>query len=551
MIPSGPRDAKIAIIGEAPGLDEERTGKPFVGISGRELDQMLSEAGIARRDCFTTNCVSDRPPGNDIEHFFHTKKDAKALGISPLNGRFPKENLRRGVEELWSTLNDIRPNVIIAVGDTPLWALSGEQGITKWRGSVLPTPFGKLIPTYHPAYILRQWNFRPIAVTDLRRAARESRTPDLVVPDWKFEIRPSYEAAVERLEWLLTLPPQLIVCDLETRANQIACVGIAWSKLDAFCLPLMCVTGDGSFYPQDQEHVLLSLLKRVLQHHDICFHNGNFDCQYIARQWGFLPNFRHDTMLMQHLCFPGLLGGKIDPVTGKVSKKGSSLSLSFISSMYCEHYRFWKDDGRTWDESINEDVFWTYCNEDCVRTFECAETLLSMIKKMGFEKQYRDKMDLFELTFDVMFRGLRVDTDMQRRFMRKLTADEKEIQEWLNTAAGHTFNPSSNPQMLKFFYSDLKMEVVKDRKTKQPTTSDVALEKFKARSPLIRPFIERMQILRSIGVYKSNYLDTVMSPDGRLRGSFNVVGPETFRLSANKNAFGEGLNLQTIPREGD
>lgn len=552
MITSGPRDAKICIIGESPGQDEILRGEPFVGLSGIELTKMLGEAGINRRDCFITNCVSDRPPDNDIKHFFYSSTEAKKLHISPLNGRYPKENLRLGIQKLWSDLNEIRPNVIIAVGETPLWALAGEVGITKWRGSELPTPFGKLIPTFHPAYILRQWNFRSIAVADLRRAARESHSPDLVVPKWNFKIRPSFIEAREMLKWLLSLPPQLLVSDIETRANQIACIGFAWSALDAFCLPLMCVEGDRSFYTLEEEVELILLVRMVLRHHQICFHNGNFDCQYIAKEWGFLPNFHHDTMLMQHILFPGLLGGKIDPVTGKVSKKGSSLSLSFVCSMYNEHYRFWKDDGRFWDESMDEDVYWNYNGEDCCRTFQSAITMLGMIEKLGFSKQYRDKMDLFPLTFRMMFRGINIDLAFRKKMQQDLERDEESIRGWLNKAAGHDFNPNSNKQMADFFYKDLRMDIVKDRKTHNPTVNDIALEKFKNRCPVLRPFIERMQLLRSLVVYRSTFAEAPLSEvDNRFRGSLNVVGPETYRMSSNNTAFEEGCNLQNFPRSDD
>jgi uracil-DNA glycosylase family 4 len=62
--PSGPTDARVMIVGEAPGAEEERKGEPFVGASGHELTKMLHEAGIARSQCFITNVCRERPPGN-------------------------------------------------------------------------------------------------------------------------------------------------------------------------------------------------------------------------------------------------------------------------------------------------------------------------------------------------------------------------------------------------------------------------------------------------------------------------------------------------------
>ena len=62
----GPIPARAMIVGEAPGVDEEREGQPFVGVSGRELDRMLSEAGLPRGACFVTNVCRVRPPRNSL-----------------------------------------------------------------------------------------------------------------------------------------------------------------------------------------------------------------------------------------------------------------------------------------------------------------------------------------------------------------------------------------------------------------------------------------------------------------------------------------------------
>ena len=60
---TGPPDAKIMLIGEAPGVDEDRSGKPFVGYAGRTLDKLLYQAGINRRECLVTNIAREKPPG--------------------------------------------------------------------------------------------------------------------------------------------------------------------------------------------------------------------------------------------------------------------------------------------------------------------------------------------------------------------------------------------------------------------------------------------------------------------------------------------------------
>ncbi len=70
----GPRDAKIMLIGEAPGAQEERSGKPFCGPSGTLLKMMLSHSGINFHRCYVTNVVNVRPPGNQFTHFYQDDK---------------------------------------------------------------------------------------------------------------------------------------------------------------------------------------------------------------------------------------------------------------------------------------------------------------------------------------------------------------------------------------------------------------------------------------------------------------------------------------------
>ena len=64
--PSGPLDAKLMMVGEAPGADEEREGYPFVGYSGQELDKLLAESGHVRSEIYFTNVLLDRPPNNKL-----------------------------------------------------------------------------------------------------------------------------------------------------------------------------------------------------------------------------------------------------------------------------------------------------------------------------------------------------------------------------------------------------------------------------------------------------------------------------------------------------
>jgi uracil-DNA glycosylase len=163
-----PRDRQnwsgIALIGEAPGTEEVKLGRPFVGRSGQLLDKILEKAGILRRDCLIANVFRFQPPNNKVGHFFVSRRAAKmeAIAIAEEYGRFGSAWCRKEfageIENLRITLEKMAPTIIVALGRTPLWALTGENGLISKVGAPLPcrlVPKTHVIPAYHPSYILR------------------------------------------------------------------------------------------------------------------------------------------------------------------------------------------------------------------------------------------------------------------------------------------------------------------------------------------------------------------------------------------------------------
>jgi DNA polymerase len=175
------RERLLALVGEAPGRDEVVAGQPFVGRSGQLLNGHLHAAGIERDACLVANVFGLQPPGNKIDHFFASRTRARRLGLALAEdlGRFGSSYclaLFAGeIDALRRTLEDWRPAVIVALGRTPLWALTGLGGILECRGRVQPCrllPEAVVVPTYHPSYLLRgQWNAEPLFRADLTLAA--------------------------------------------------------------------------------------------------------------------------------------------------------------------------------------------------------------------------------------------------------------------------------------------------------------------------------------------------------------------------------------------
>jgi uracil-DNA glycosylase len=135
----GNPDAQLMIIGEGPGEDEDKTGRPFVGRAGQLLDQILVAVQIPRESVYIANIVKCRPPGN----------------------RNPETDEIASCEHwLLEQIQLIRPQIIVTLGNVPTqWATGTSLGITKTRGvwgefKKLSSPI-KIFPMFHPAYLLR------------------------------------------------------------------------------------------------------------------------------------------------------------------------------------------------------------------------------------------------------------------------------------------------------------------------------------------------------------------------------------------------------------
>ncbi|WP_424949628.1 uracil-DNA glycosylase [Deinococcus sp.] len=142
VVSDGDAQARILIVGEGPGADEDRIGRPFVGRGGQLLEKILDAVQLTRQEVYVTNIVKCRPPGN----------------------RTPEVDESETCTALWlePQLRLLRPELILTLGNTPTQYLLGtRQGITKLRGSWLPYRQQEglwealVMPMFHPAYLLR------------------------------------------------------------------------------------------------------------------------------------------------------------------------------------------------------------------------------------------------------------------------------------------------------------------------------------------------------------------------------------------------------------
>lgn len=554
----GPPNAKIMLIGEAWGDHEERTQLPFQGASGQELNRMLHEVGIMRSECWATNVVNSRPLNNDIDRWMPVKKKDIQPNMVKLRDRYVDPIVVAGVAKMMHEIALVQPNVIVALGKTALWALTGYDGILKWRGSMLtmtvppdwwpadtPSRAIKVIPTLHPALVLRDFGSRPLVINDLRRAERERHTPTYEnVPKWNFRVPEHFDDCMVQLEYLHEglERDQLewLDFDIETAAGHIDCIGISWSEHDAIIIPLMCREDKQGYWSLESEAAIVYKLYLILTHPraKVRWQNGLYDAQYTYRHWHFVPRGAQDTMIAHHSVFCGL-----------------PKSLAFQASLYCKHYVYWKDDGKVVDLKVPERQRWVYNGTDCVRTREVGEVLTSTIETMGMRDVDAFQQEFFWPVLQCMQRGVRIDEAFRKELDAELQAELEKREDYFLHVLGHPLNPASSPQMTQLFYNDLQQKPIYTKAKKgipgHLTCDDAALREIGLREPLLRPLLRAIAEYRSIGVFLKTFVRARLDVDKRMRTSYNICGTETFRFSSSTNAFGSGGNLQNIPKGGE
>jgi DNA polymerase len=150
----GSCSAKVMLVGEAPGRQEDLEGKPFVGYSGRILDSALSKAGIKRSDIFITNVVKCRPPNN----------------------RRPQSNeLIACMGHLERQISLVSPQIICILGNTAYRSLLGGKSIVADRGKIIEKGGKRYFLTVHPASIIYNRSLQSALENDLSILAREIR----------------------------------------------------------------------------------------------------------------------------------------------------------------------------------------------------------------------------------------------------------------------------------------------------------------------------------------------------------------------------------------
>ncbi|KKL48705.1 hypothetical protein LCGC14_2322850, partial [marine sediment metagenome] len=240
----GSKSARIALFGEAPAKYEVMQGEPFVGQAGEMLSKVLQRAGIIRSVCYLDNIIRERLPNDKVDSMYQDKSNKK-----------PTPELWKWFEDAWDRVNQLDANVVVAMGELALRCLVDTKfeepkasGVTSWRGSVLPgrpeINSRKVLVSIHPQYVNYQSHMYPIFQFDMNRVRKESESPEIDVPERMLQVARG-PLDVDELVARCSQADSIAI-DIETRRDQIACIGFAISPTWAMTVPL--TTSAGRFW---------------------------------------------------------------------------------------------------------------------------------------------------------------------------------------------------------------------------------------------------------------------------------------------------------------
>jgi len=506
---TGPANSQIMLVGEAPGEDEDRSGKPFIGYAGHTLDTLLRAAGINRHECLITNVAKERPPGNNFDFFFEDPKK-----------RTPKPILRQFIEELKNDIIKYRPNIVIALGAKANGALTGNWGIERERGYITEStlvPGVKVFSTYHPQAVNHEWKLHFSVIMDLKKALRNSKDKTLPRDNRRLVASAPKKVFLDYLDFLIHDHKKAVVVDIETvqPGTHIEELGLADSPDHAVSFKFLSGRNP-KLHPDDELEVWQKLAQvfsvpRPEDTHTIVGHNLAFDNAVLYHHHGiYIPGPCFDTMVATHVCWPE-----------------TPRSLAFLSSV-CLNVPLWKSD--------NHDPL--YNPSDCANTYGCYEVMKSELTKGDHWHVFNYEMAQLEPAIFLHLQGITVDREKQQQLLddidSKLHSLKIELSEQLNgTVIFHSsegakgaINLNSSQQLQKLLYDDLLLpEQFKRRKKRTDkrvrTVDEEALVKLEKSSD--NPVLAK--ILEGRKLYKlKTFIDIPISPAGKVHTNYNITG---------------------------
>ena len=263
---------------DCPTTTEVRLGKINVGSIQTVLDPMFKFAGIDVSSAMLTHAIQLKPAQDNLQSFFYKRSEYKNVkketewrsDFAPTQYGYLKPEYEQDIKRLWNEIEEYKPKVIIAMGGVALWALCGLDKVGSYRGSFIETSNKKykVMPTYSPVAVLKNYSFRPTVLSDLKKATNINKIDYI---EREICIEPTYEEVKQFLSYCEKMNASYspLSFDIETANDEITCIGFAPHKAKAMVVPFKKEDGKDFYnyldflYP-DFEVIMLFTSNRYL-----------------------------------------------------------------------------------------------------------------------------------------------------------------------------------------------------------------------------------------------------------------------------------------------
>jgi DNA polymerase-1 len=520
-------DARVMIIGEAPGAREDAQHRAFVGPSGKLLDRTLERlAGIQRDECYVTNVVKCRPPDNRTPE----RKEAKTCATTYLQ----------------QELEAVRPQFVLLLGNSALFAVTGRTGITKMHGTIFRKEWGgtkaQVMATVHPAAVLRNPGWAGAYGNDLYRFGELIQGRD-TSPKTTVKMVTNAVGLRQLRRKLMTATS--ISWDIEThtvpaekpyvRSNlqewhgedsQIVSIAFSWVEGLAVFVPLW-----HEQTPWKDPGKVLEYLRPALTRDDCEYvaHNGKFDARWMHAHQIVVPQ-DFDTMLAAHMLN---------------ENESKSLKLQSRTKLGADAY----DVGEDLKDAhlINLVRLGIYNGKDAdypLRLRRIQRRQLRDEPRIGtiFDELMMPASNVF---VEIERRGIYIDPDRWRERHDEAVERKDRLEEYINQWVPEELRPinlNSPPQVGVVLFDHLGLPVIRKTKKGARSTAEPVLLRLAHQHKMPLAMIKYRKWAKYLNTYILPWWFEWRSADGRIHSWYKLFGTVTGRLS------GEG-GIQQVPRD--
>lgn len=565
----GPLDSKIAIILEVTGENEVASN----GRIGQQLNRMLALAGLDYnkiRMLYAVRTVAQ----NEDRKLFETPPTWEEISAC-----FP------ALEDEIKTLS---PNVIVPLGNIALSLVLGDKRsiastkITKVRGTeILSEKFQcKVMPSFHPAMVLRDPNKENTVIQDFNRIRESSSVKEMSKGDEgnyiTLDTLEKVDAFFERMKEV-----QNFVFDIETNSlnwqtGEILCISFSWKEKTAVVLPITKYIGipyqeieikkrkskkkvDGkvqvvevekqvavdkvkdTYVPawgDKQEYVLGKLKELMESDKGKIGQNLKFDVKWFMQKGWKVSNVVFDTMLAAHLLNENNKGGL----------NLTTLSLQYTNmGAYDSVLESWFKENKVSSANRNyarvpEEILYKYAAMDADCTYRLFVKFNDLIAKEGLTNIFtRLTIPLSDTLTEAEFRGVKIDGEYLKTLKQELEIDIAALEKRIKLVTGD-INLNSPDQLRKLLFKDLKLPKIKKTKKGEESTDVEVLGILADMNPIPQLILDYRKLEKLYTTYVVG-IEEILDVDGYLHPSFNITGTESGRLSSSNP------NAQNIPKK--